>query len=100
MAFDVAAFLLSMPEDLSFRSVESVTQGNIGILVSVAVDNDFVAGNVEIDTYVECVALVFVVMRLLNRYVATCHIRMHLCQCIRLFPDVALQGRGTGHSVE
>lgn len=100
MAFYIAAFFLGMPENLPLRSVESITQGNVSIFMGIAVNDNFIAWNVQIDAYVECVALVFVVMWLLNRYVATCEIRMHLSQCIRFFADVALQRCRTGHSVE
>jgi len=71
MAFDVAAFFLCMPENLAFRSVECLPQGNVSIFVGIPVDHNFVAGDVQIDTHVKRVALVFVVVWLLNRYAAT-----------------------------
>ena len=100
MVFDVAAFLLGMPDDLPFGSIESVSQCDIGILVRVAVDNDFVSRNVQIDAHIECIPLMLVMVGFFNGHVATGQIGMQLPQCLHSLADVVLKRGRARHSMK
>lgn len=66
MAFDAAAFALRMSHYLPFGGVESVSKGDVRIFVGITVDHDFISGDEYVNTHVESVALVLVVVRLFD----------------------------------
>jgi len=100
MAFDVAALLLCMPNDLPRGSVKSVPQCDVSILMCIVVDDDFVSRNVQIKAYIECIALMFVMVWLFNRDVAACQIGMAFFERFDFFTDVILERLGTGHAMK
>ena len=100
MAFDIAAFFPGMPDNLPPGSIEGLSQCHIGVLMCIPVDHDLISGNVQIDSHIESVALMFVEVWLLNRYVAAGQIGMQLSERLHFFPDVVLECHANGHSMK
>jgi hypothetical protein len=76
VAFDITALSLRMSNDSPPGGVKSLAQRDVGILMCIAVYDDFFSRNVQIDPYIERVALMFVMVWLFNRDVAACQIGM------------------------
>ena len=100
MAFDITALLLGMQHDLSLGSIKGLSERDVGILMCIAIDHDFITRYIQIYAHIEGVALMFVVVRHFDRDVAACQIGMQLSQRFHFFADVIFERLGAGHAVK